>query len=670
MKDPAVAVVIPAHTETRSLRDLLRSLHRADHDGRLTIIVAVDGGNAATVDVAEVEGAITVALMVNGGSYAARNAGLQAVPEGVSAVLFTDADCVVTPGWVREHLRALESADLSGGHVHFTFRRTRPSPAEWVDACRHLKQQVYVERDGFAATCNLAVRASVLREHQFDPSLRTGGDAEFCRRTQARLVYTPAAVVEHPARDLRELRIKVARLAAGVPGQADRWRGRALPPTRLTRGIWRRAQEAGHDVGPVWGVSACLIDWALSQQIRRAVTRLPSPVEPCLTYVLSKYVQPTQTFVSGEIAEMRRQGVQVEIIAMEAGELPPQPHERVRVLEHEHPQPLTLVRQHSSAFLRRPCGYARFLVDVRRLGNEIGRRPEQVPWLLLPGVSAEIRGQALHAHFAWSGAAAALLLSHLSGQPWSVTLHANDIFNRQRNLTHKLATADRLVTVCEYNVRWMRQNLRLGREVHVVICGVEVPVSSGSRTSTKDVIAISRLVQKKGVDVLLRAAALMLPNRPDLSIEVIGDGVERGALTDLARDLGVADVVTFVGSLPHAEALAHLSDARVFCLPARIAANGDRDSMPVVIKEAMARGVPVVASDVAAISEMLDGGCGVMVPPDDPAALAAALCALLNDREAADGFAARARERVAERFTLGGETAKLRSLLLGSGSRS
>lgn len=276
MTGPHVGVVVPAYRETDGLRSTLDSLRRLQHDGQVTVVVAVDGGDPVTVAVAEAAGVKVVPVIPNGGSYGARNAALRELPEDVSAVLFTDADCVVPPHWVTAHLSVLEHADLSGGDVRFTFAGPRPSPAEWVDACRHLKQQVYVERDGFAATCNLAVRMTVMREHQFDASLRTGGDAEFCRRTRGRLVFNPDAWIEHPARNLRELRTKVTRLASGVPGQAGRWQGRPLPPRRLTRGIWRRAQAAGHDVGPVWGVSACLLDWALSQQMRRAVTRLPA----------------------------------------------------------------------------------------------------------------------------------------------------------------------------------------------------------------------------------------------------------------------------------------------------------------------------------------------------------------------------------------------------------
>lgn len=275
-----VVVIVPAHRETESLALLLASLARLPEAPR--VVVAVDGAWGATVEVAREAQVEVLPLPRNAGSYAARNAALAHVmADGTPrAVLFTDADCVVTPAWCTEHLRALEDADLSGGGVRFTFRRAKPTPAEWVDATRHLKQEVYVERDGYGATCNLAVRGELLVDNCFDGTLRTGGDAELCRRLVAagsRLVYTEQAVIEHPARDLRELWVKVDRLVGGIPRQAARWQSRPLPSRRLTRGIWRRAQVAGHDVGPAWGVTACLLDWVLTMRVRRGVMKLRHP---------------------------------------------------------------------------------------------------------------------------------------------------------------------------------------------------------------------------------------------------------------------------------------------------------------------------------------------------------------------------------------------------------
>jgi len=273
-----VAVCIPVYDEAEALRQLLASINAVDYPrDLLQVIVAVDGGDVVVREVAESAGARAVVLTPNQGSYAARNAAIDAIQGPVEAVLFTDADCAVSRQWVRAHLAALQNADLSGGGVRWAFS-DRPSPAEWVDSIRHLHQRAYVERDRYAATCNLAVRASVLDDMRFDATLRTGGDAEFGRRATSagfRLVYTEDAEIRHlPRRTRRDLMTKVHRIAKGVPQQRARWVERGVAPSaRLTRGPWRRARAAGFDVGPVWGLRACLLDWQANRLIRRAVQR-------------------------------------------------------------------------------------------------------------------------------------------------------------------------------------------------------------------------------------------------------------------------------------------------------------------------------------------------------------------------------------------------------------
>ena len=382
-----------------------------------------------------------------------------------------------------------------------------------------------------------------------------------------------------------------------------------------------------------------------------------------VTYVLTKHVQPSQTFVRGEIAELRRQGVAVDVVSVERGDAPPDAGEQVLFLCDRERSRGELWREHAAAAARRPVGYLRFAVLVVLLRGEMGTGPEKVPWWLLPGVAREVRrsgSRALHAHFGWSGAAAACLLSALTGRPWSVTLHAKDIFSKQRNLRHKLRTADRLVTVCDYNLAWMRTHLGLRRPVALVVCGVTAPPADERPVTGADVVAVGRLVPKKGFDTLLRAAA----DLPGVTMDVIGEGPERARLEALSDELDLGARVRLLGARSHAESLARIAGAQVMCLPARVAEDGDRDSMPVVIKEAMVRGVPVVASDVAAIPEMLSDGCGVMVGPDDPAALASALRSVLTDPALAASTSAAARSRVADRFTLEGETARLREILL------
>ncbi|HET7312395.1 MAG TPA: glycosyltransferase [Mycobacteriales bacterium] len=382
-----------------------------------------------------------------------------------------------------------------------------------------------------------------------------------------------------------------------------------------------------------------------------------------VAYTVERFPVLSQTFVRNEIAELRRQGVDVVVAALWRGddlgdEQLPAPY-----LVGARPRSRrTVAREHLRWLVRRPAGYVRFVVTARRLGEEARR----CVWRRLPGLAAELDRQGvdrLHAHFAWGGAALAMLLSKLTGWPWALTVHAADIFVDRRNLELKLRDTDLLVTVCDYNADYLREQLGLQREVAKVICGVEVPPMPAPAERSIDLLFIGRLVSKKGVDVLLQAFATVAATRPATRLDIVGTGPLLADLTELAATRGVADRVTFRGAVPHDEVLDLLADARVLCLPARVAPDGDVDSMPLVIKEAMARCTAVVASDAGGVAEMVDETTGLLVPPDDADALAAALAKVLDDDDLRAQLAAAGRARVEAEFSLPGEVAKLRGLL-------
>lgn len=273
---PRVGVCIPAYDEVDEITATVVSVLSVDYlRDHLQVVVAVDGAHQPTVDAAEKAGATVVPLPVNRGSYAARNAAVAALQRPVDVLLFTDAACEVGPGWVAAHVAALRDADTCGGAVRFTFAGT-PTPAEYVDSVRHLQQEGYVKRDGFAVTCNLGVRAHVYDALRFDETMRTGGDADFGRRAREAgysIVYSDDAYIEHAARRSdAEVMLKVRRIAAGVEGQRLRWEARKRPVTgRPNRGVWKRARAAGYDVSWWWGVHASLLNWWATRTINKAV---------------------------------------------------------------------------------------------------------------------------------------------------------------------------------------------------------------------------------------------------------------------------------------------------------------------------------------------------------------------------------------------------------------
>lgn len=284
MTDSAVpvAVCVPAYGDPRGLRTLLASLASLDYPRQLLrVVVAVDGPDQVLEHTAAEAGTTVVVLPINRGSYAARNLALDAIGDA-QVVLFTDTDCAVGRDWVNAHLRALAAAPRSGGGVRLS-TDDRPSAAEWVDRARHLRQEHFVTRLGYAATCNLAVRREVVDRVRFDDQLRSGGDFDFGRRASEAgfpIVFTPEAFVTHPARPTpRALLKKVWRVAGGArdmqkAGSAATARH---DPSRLRAATVARREGVVPSRG--WLLRVAVLDYACS--VAYAV-RVPQVVLPAV----------------------------------------------------------------------------------------------------------------------------------------------------------------------------------------------------------------------------------------------------------------------------------------------------------------------------------------------------------------------------------------------------
>jgi glycosyltransferase involved in cell wall biosynthesis len=279
---PRVAVCVPAYGDAAGLRLLLRSLAEVDHPrDLLQVVVAVDGPDPVLERTAAEAGATVVVQPTNRGSYAARNLALDAVGDA-DVVLFTDTDCAVSRQWVSEHLRALADADLSGGGVRLS-ADDPPSPAEWVDRARHLRQEHFVTRLHYAATCNLAVRRAVVDRLRFDEQLRSGGDFEFGQRARDAgfsIVYTPEAFVTHPARPTpRSVLTKVWRVAGGARDlqQAGRAATARHDPSRVRAATLARREGVG--ASNFWLLRVAALDYVCSAAY---AVRVPQVVLPAL----------------------------------------------------------------------------------------------------------------------------------------------------------------------------------------------------------------------------------------------------------------------------------------------------------------------------------------------------------------------------------------------------
>lgn len=372
-----------------------------------------------------------------------------------------------------------------------------------------------------------------------------------------------------------------------------------------------------------------------------------------LVVYLDRFPELSETFVAGELAALRAQGHAVRVEAVARA---PRPHwEAVTGVEaHFLADETRSERLPALAWLlaRHPLGCLR---DLR--ARPRWRREEPVAPLRRLAVRARRlahRGEPyVHAHFAAGAALDAMRVAALVGVRWGVTCHAYEIYAEPANLVEKLRRADLPVSVCEYTVRDLER--MSGRPVTKVVMGVDGEVFRRSTPPPggRHVVAVGRLIEKKGFGVLVEAAATARVER----VSIVGDGPLREALAARVAELGLEERVELVGAAPPDAVRGWLERADVVAVPCVIAASGDRDSMPLVAKEALAMGVPVVASEEVGLPEIVRPPWGSLVPPGDATALARALEQVLDRPPAERALAVRAgRAFVLAHADLGRET--------------
>jgi glycosyltransferase involved in cell wall biosynthesis len=385
--------------------------------------------------------------------------------------------------------------------------------------------------------------------------------------------------------------------------------------------------------------------------------------------VVKGYPRLSETFIAQELLGLERRGLALTIVSLRHP-TDPAVHEINRAIrapirylpEYLYQEPARVLRAWRE--VRRWPTYAgvrrQWLRDLRRdpTANR-GRRFGQA--LVLAHELPQDVGL-LYAHYLHTPASVTRYAARLRGLPWCVSAHAKDIWTTPAWEKAEKLRAAAWATVCTAaNAAHLRQ-LAPNAEVMLIYHGLDptrfpaparAPGADG-RDPARPVrlLGVARLVPKKGIDVLLEALAA-LPPHLHWRYEHVGGGPLRQRLGQLAARLGVTGRVTWRGALPQAAVLEAYRAADLFVLASRVAPDGDRDGLPNVLLEAGAQELPVVASRIAAVPELIDDGVnGRLVPPEDPAALAAALEGLIGDPGARLRLGRAGRGRVLDRFAL------------------
>ncbi len=391
--------------------------------------------------------------------------------------------------------------------------------------------------------------------------------------------------------------------------------------------------------------------------------------QPYVGYVVKRYPRFSETFIVNEILAHERAGMKIDIFALG------------NVEETHFQDIISLVRAPVTRIVDKQRNVEHYWALFDRAWRELPgftdclaaqRHPNvhEFAQAILLALAVRERGiEHLHAHFGTRATTVARLAARLSGIGYSFTAHAKDIYypyQESTELANKLRDAVQAITVSDYNLTHLRQ--RYGENAARTLRlynGLDLQKFSFTLNANRqpEILAVGRLVEKKGFCHLISALRLLHDRGQSLRCRIIGDGPLHAALLAQIRNLGLEQFVTLRGFLPQREIIAAMRNALMVVAPCIVSEEGDRDGLPTVLLEAMALGTPVIATRVAGIPELvIEGKTGRCVVPGDSAALAEAISHLADSEELRIRLAYEARALIEQEFDIDCNTRQLREI--------
>jgi colanic acid/amylovoran biosynthesis glycosyltransferase len=580
-------------------------------------------------------------------------------PAGTLAV-GTDAERRRAYRLLREHVKRLPHDEAMALVDDLAARTGAPAPRTRVLAWPELRR---LEAAGVALGAHSRTHPLLSRIPAAQVAEEIAGSVEDMRRETGRAPAAfafPGGDVPGGAADaLRAAGVRIAFGTARGVNALDR-----ADPLALAR----------INVGRRTGVLAIRAQLAAG----RPAPPAPAPraeAAPRVAYVMSRFPKLSETFVLEELLALERRGVAVDVYPLlrEREAMVHPAAERVAAVARYEPFLSPAILRSQLAWLRRrPRAYVRAWRDV--LGETWGSPNFFAGAIgIFPKVAHMARRMEadgvthVHCHFANHPAVAGLVVQRLTGIPFSFTAHGSDLHKDRRMLPRKVAEAAFVATVSHDNRRLILAECgeRFAPKVHVVRAGVDtrrfapaplrapVPaaVPAPAAAVPLRVLCVGTLHEVKGQTHLVEACRLLAAAGVAASCRLIGDGPDHAALAAQIRAAGLEGGVALVGPRTAPEVADELRRADVLVAPSVPTREGRREGIPVVLMEAMSSGVPVVASAISGIPELVeDGACGLLVPPGDPAAIAAALRRLAEDPALRGRLGRAARARVLAEF--------------------
>jgi glycosyltransferase involved in cell wall biosynthesis len=390
-------------------------------------------------------------------------------------------------------------------------------------------------------------------------------------------------------------------------------------------------------------------------------------------YLFERFPSFGQTFCYREVAELDRQGFAPPIFAIrKPKDEPPQDWDECIVKRvHYLPEEKELLDD-----VHRASKKGKLTAEIIAALDEWGRRHDFLRLYQAVCMGLRLRKigiRHVHAHFAGMAARTAFWIGRFFPITFSFTAHANDIFaprDFEIGLDKLVDAARVIVTETDYAAKFLRERFpRRAERIHRIYNGLDLTPyrRADFAPSPPSIVAVGRLITKKGFADLIRACRLLLDRGKSFRCEIIGEGPLEQEFREQIAQLGLQSHVELLSPRPQHEIREHLAAGTVFVLPSVVEADGGMDNLPTVIMEAMAAGLPVVSTPIGGIPEMvLQNKTGFLVPSGDVAALAGAIEKVINDRSLAQKLGRTGYERAQRLFSIEKNVRELCALFSGS----
>jgi len=359
-------------------------------------------------------------------------------------------------------------------------------------------------------------------------------------------------------------------------------------------------------------------------------------------YLFERFPSFGQTFCYREVAELDRQDIAPPIFSIRNPKDEPPQDWDTRIVERVHylPDEKELLEEVRRVAKKRKLG-----ADIVTALDEWGRRTDFLRLYQALYVGLRLRQMEIdhvHAHFAGMAARTAFWINKFFPITFSFTAHANDIFAPRQfeiGLDKLVDRARVIVTETDYAARFLREQFsHRADRVHRIYNGLDLAEFWRADFSSIPplIIAVGRLIPKKGFGDLIRACALLGERGKSFRCEIIGEGPLENELSRQIDKLCLQNNVVLAGAKPQTQLRGRLAAANVFVLPSVIDSDGGMDNLPTVIMEAMAAGLPIVSTNIGGIPEMvIENETGFLVQSGNAAAMADAIETVINDRSSA-----------------------------------